>query len=119
MTSIATTAPSKSALNEGTPWSEMPLWFHAATFVYFATNVLNGWAIWYMRAPVVPALLGTFGLIGGVIIVSGVIGGCIGGRTDRSDRNHRWTCGVPGLARTTTLPGRPANCVRQLSVASR
>lgn len=66
MTSIAT-ASSKGLSHDSVPWSEMPLWFHAATFVYFATNVFNGWALWHMKAPILPAVLGTFGLIGGFI----------------------------------------------------
>ena len=60
-----------------------------------------------------------FCLIGGIIIVASVIGGCVGGRTDRRNRDHCLPCGVPGVARTVTLLAFPSNCVRQLSVASR
>ncbi|HRI63877.1 MAG TPA: hypothetical protein PK156_06555 [Polyangium sp.] len=48
-------------------WQNMPLWFHAATFVYFATNVFNGWALWYLKAPIGAIALGWFGLIGGFL----------------------------------------------------
>lgn len=66
MTSITAATP-KTSSPQGTPWSEMPLWLHAATFLYFATNVFNAWALWYLKAPLAPTLLGTFGLIGGFI----------------------------------------------------
>jgi hypothetical protein len=51
----------------GMPWSEMPAWFHAATFVYFATNVFTAWAFLRLDAPVLPTVLGLFGLLGGFI----------------------------------------------------
>ena len=60
-----------------------------------------------------------FCLIGGIIVVASVIGSCVGGRTDRRNRDHCLPCGVPGVARTVTLLAFPSNCVRQLSVASR
>jgi hypothetical protein len=49
------------------PWASMPTWFHLATFVYFATNVFNGWAVVYLKAPLIPTVLTLFGLIGGFI----------------------------------------------------
>lgn len=49
------------------PWKNMPLWFHGATFVYFATNFFNAWALVYLNAPLGAIALGWFGLIGGFL----------------------------------------------------
>lgn len=49
------------------PWAKMPMWFHAATIVYFATNIINGWGLVAAKAPVGAIALGWFGLIGGFI----------------------------------------------------
>lgn len=49
------------------PWSAMPLWFHLATLVYFATNIFNGWVFVHLHAPAAATALACFGLIGGFI----------------------------------------------------
>lgn len=48
-------------------WSAMPVWFHMATLVYFATNIFNGWIFVHLHAPVAATALAWFGLIGGFI----------------------------------------------------
>lgn len=48
-------------------WSKMPLWFHGATLVYFATNIFNGLAFLYLKAPLGATALALFGLLGGFI----------------------------------------------------
>ena len=59
--------PLKTSRPEGIAWSTMPVWFHLATFVYFATNIFNGWAVVQFRAPVIATGLVLFGLIGGFL----------------------------------------------------
>ena len=50
---------------KGIPWSEMPTWFHVATFVYFATNVFGGWAALHLGVPTAASAFLAFGLVGG------------------------------------------------------
>jgi hypothetical protein len=51
----------------GIAWSAMPLWFHLATLVYFATNIFNGAVFVHLHAPTPATALACFGLIGGFI----------------------------------------------------
>lgn len=51
----------------GIAWTNMPVWFHLATLVYFATNVFNGWVFVALKAPTIATALMLFGLIGGFI----------------------------------------------------
>lgn len=48
-------------------WSKMPIWFHGATLVYFATNIFNGFAFVHLKAPMAATALALFGLLGGFI----------------------------------------------------
>lgn len=65
MTTIAATFDSNRPT--ALAWSKMPVWFHGATLVYFATNIFNGWAFLYLKAPAGATALTLFGLIGGFI----------------------------------------------------
>jgi hypothetical protein len=49
------------------PWTAMPIWFHIASFAYFATNTFNGWGTVYLNVPLLPTALVLFGLIGGFV----------------------------------------------------
>lgn len=51
----------------GLPWVQMPMWFHLATVVYFATNILNGWVFVHMKAPTAATALALWGFTGGFL----------------------------------------------------